>query len=323
MYRLRENGQIIYDQKEIQKNLTNYYRKLYTTEVKVDNQKVSDIVTPKLNEAESKSLDRPLTIPELGQAVKDLKNGKVGGVDGILIEFYKAFWGKLKYFMYELFCEIIADKKLHLSARRGIISLLEKIDKDPLALDSWRPISLLCADYKILAKVIARRLQEQMEKLIHNTQTGFMKCRNLGENTLRMMSLIEECENNQGSAVVISFDFRKAFDCLEFKAIDYAVAKFNVGQEFRSWIAILYTEIYSCVINNGFWGDWFQLERSTRQGCLASALIFALVIELLGCKIRTGKIRGILINGSIFLSVQYADNIWVALHPTAEILTVC
>ena len=36
---------------------------------------------------------------------------------------------------------------------------------------------------------------------------------------------------------------------------------------FRKWIHTFYTYITSCVINNGYGSDFFQLYRGVRQGC--------------------------------------------------------
>ena len=98
---------------------------------------------------------------------------KPPGTDGLPADFYKMFYRQIKDFLYELYSEILQDRKLHLSARRGVISLLEKIDRDRLEIKNWRPISLLNTDYKILAKITAERLQSAVTEYISDTQTGF------------------------------------------------------------------------------------------------------------------------------------------------------
>ena len=64
-----------------------------------------------------------------------------------------------------------------ISQRRGIISLINKKDKDTSLLENLRPISLLNVDYKILTKVIAKRLEKLLPKIINPDQTGYVKGR--------------------------------------------------------------------------------------------------------------------------------------------------
>ena len=59
---------------------------------------------------------------------------------------------------------------LSISQRRGIISLIPKKNKDNTILESLRPISLLNVDYKILTKVIAKRIENVLPTLINSDQ---------------------------------------------------------------------------------------------------------------------------------------------------------
>ena len=72
--------------------------------------------------------------------------------------------------------------KLSISQRRGIITLIPKPNKDTTVLDNLRPISLLNTDYKILTRVIAKRLEKVLPKIINPDQTGYIKNRYIGEN---------------------------------------------------------------------------------------------------------------------------------------------
>ena len=99
------------------------------------------------------------------------------------------------------------------------------------------------------------------------------------------------------SATVTQVDFEKAFDSIEWSFLFHALKKFNFGEKFINWIKILYTDIQSCVGNNGFFSPFFKLTRSIRQGCPISALLFLLVAEVLAINIRSdNNIKGIKIN---------------------------
>ena len=309
-------GKTIQGKQEILNEITGFYKELYADNTSFDDTYVKDLVTPKISDQSREELEKDITMGEIAQAVKDIKPNKVPGTDGLTGNFYKMFFGKLKDYIYLMIQEIVHSKELHLSARRGIISLLEKPGRDRIYLRNWRPISLLNTDLKIFAKIIANRIQKVIEQFIHESQTGFMKNRLMAENIVRLLSIIDHCQNQDRSGLVISFDFMKAFDKVKWKAIYVALEKFNFGPKMIQLVQILYNNPISTVMNNGYWGEWFSLERSTRQGCVASPSIFVIVVEILGIKIRqNAQIVGLESERFTFKAMQYADDIWVALEP--------
>ena len=74
---------------------------------------------------------------------------------------------------------------------------------------------------------------------------------------------------------------------------------FNFGHHFKRCVKIAYTDIKSCVTNNGWLSSPISLERGVRQGCPLSPLLYCLVVETLGQAIRCdSSIEGIPIPGS-------------------------
>lgn len=88
------------------------------------------------------------------------------------------------------------------------MTVLPKVGKDSQCCASYRPISLLNSDTKLLAKILALRLQDHIVKLIHPDQTGYMKGREAGDNTIRALHVLHWMHNeqNQTPSVVISMD---------------------------------------------------------------------------------------------------------------------
>ena len=116
-------------------------------------------------------------------------------------------------------------------------------------------------------------------------------------------------ENEHKSGFITLIDFEKAFDSIEWPFLFKCLKKFNFGDNFISWIRILYTNIKSCVGNNGYYSDKFDVLRSVRQGCPISALQFILVAEILAINVRENdEIRGITYNNRSFQITQLADD---------------
>ena len=79
--------------------------------------------------------------------------------------------------------------------------------------------------------------------------------------------------------------------------------------EFISWVKVLYNGINSCVLNNGYFTEFFNLERGVRQGCPLSPYLFLLSVEVLGYAIRSNEqIKGIKLGDEICKLIQFADD---------------
>ena len=64
---------------------------------------------------------------------------------------------------------IINGENLQENQRKAILVLIHK-DGEPNVLKNWRPISLICTDVKIVAKILARRLKSKMNEIISHNQ---------------------------------------------------------------------------------------------------------------------------------------------------------
>ena len=312
IYRLTdESGLPIETPKEILSEIRTYYEKLYTSKGFSDPSYTDNLTIPRLSEEISSQIDEQISIAEISAALKNLNNNKCPGIDGLPAELYKVFWNKIKDFVHGLFLEIVATGQMPLSMRQSVISLLEKPGKNPTYLKSWRPLSLLNVDNKLFGKVLANRLQIALQALIHPSQTGFIKNRQLADNIHKILSLIDNCETTKEDGFLISFDFEKAFDHLEWTAIDTALDKFGFGPHYKDMVHALFANPVAYTSNNGYWAQPIFPSRGCRQGCTYSPGIFVLTVELLGISIRQNKdIQGFDIKGTCTKAGQFADDLW-------------
>jgi len=100
---------------------------------------------------------------------------------------------------------------------------------------------------------------------------------------------------------------------------------FNFGPQLRQWINEIYSDISSCILNNGFATRQFNLERGVRQGCPLSGTLFTIGIEILGNAIRrSNEIKGIEIDKRNTLKLtQYADDTTVFLKDVQSLKNLC
>ena len=77
-----------------------------------------------------------------------------------------------------------------------------------------------------------------------------------------MFDLMSYTNKNDIDAILAQIDFEKAFDSIEWSFLYKTLKALNFGDYFISWIKLLYSDIESCVGNNGYFSKFFKLSRS-------------------------------------------------------------
>jgi len=54
------------------------------------------------------------------------------------------------------------------------------------------------------------------------------------------------------TGVLVSLNFKKAFDTLEWQFIKSVLNVLNFGESVRQWTSVFYTNVENAVLNNGF-----------------------------------------------------------------------
>lgn len=214
--------------------------------------------------------------------------------------------------LWRMFSHSMEVKTLPSTLYNADISLILKPDRDGAEPASYRPISMLNLDCKIFTKILANRLNNCIESLVHKDQTGFIPNRYSFFNTRRVLDIMYYKFHSDSKHAIICLDAEKAFDQVEWGYLFGVLQRFGLGDLFISWVQLAYFNPTASVITNQEKSSPFLLERGTRQGCPLSPLLFALAIEPLAISIRENQsIRPISIGGVDHKISLYADDIAV------------
>ena len=157
---------------------TSFNSQLYNSESPIDETQMDTFFQkldfPRVSPNDHQALDAPLTLSEIKETISPMNSGKSPGPDGYPVEFYKRFSNQLAPLLLEVFNHSYSQGSLPATLRQSSISLIHKKDKDPLNCASYRLISLLPVDVKILAKILARCLGPIVPLIILEDQTGFI-----------------------------------------------------------------------------------------------------------------------------------------------------
>ena len=250
-----------------------------------------------------------------------MPNGKSPGNDGLPKEFYLAFFEVLANDMKNCFNECFNKGQLSTSQKQAVITLINKPGKDVRHLKSWRPISLLNVDAKIISKILAARLTDLLPKLISEDQTAYVKDRYIGEPIRLVQDIMHYTDQNQIPGILFAADFSAAFDSLDYSFMFAALKHYNFHENFVRWVKTMHNNVESCVLNAGYSTGYFKLERGTRQGDPLAPYLFILILGILCEKVRQNKsIRGILVGNREVKQCLYADDTTYFFKDTASLL---
>ena len=250
----RPDGTYTREPTEILSMQREFYKQLYTSRQGITKSEIQQYIQgvqmQSLNEEEQELCEGELKVEECHQALKTFAKNKAPGNDGITIEFYQKFWPVFGKLLVNALNEGYREGELTSSQRQAVITLLDK-GKDRTLLKNWRPISLLNTDYKIATKALSNRIKQLLPNLINKDQVGYVQGRNILENIRTLQDIVTYTKEQNMPGMLICIDFEKAFDSVEWNFLDAMLRKYNFGSSFRKWVTTIYSNISSCIINNG------------------------------------------------------------------------
>jgi hypothetical protein len=175
---------------------------------------VDNLNFKRLNLVDCGSLTRPFLEAEVKDAVWDCDSFKSPGLDGVNFVFFKDFWIELKGDVMRFMSEFHRNGKLTKGINSTFIALIPKVDS-PQRLNEFRPISLVGSLYKILANVLANRLRLVIGSVISESQTAFVKDRQILDGILIANEVVDEARKSRKELMLFKVDFEKAHDSMD------------------------------------------------------------------------------------------------------------
>lgn len=276
------------------------------------------IEMPTLNGEDTNLLEISISIGKIDKAIDDLGKGKLPAPDGIDATFYKAFKEDMAAALHEVFSESLDCGTPPPSFNRAHTVLIPKGKEQHVLrkVTGYRPITQTKVDYKVFMKVLARRLQGVIYKLVGSHQTCGIKRRSIFTNIHVARSILEYCDAALLEVAMLQIDLAKAFDMVPHNILFMLAEYVGLGAIICKGIRLAYKSSTTNLIVNGELSQRIQVLSSVRQGCPLSPLLFALFLEPLYQKvIHHAGINGFRLQSCEVRVLAYADDIaFFAVH---------
>ncbi|KAL3824228.1 hypothetical protein ACJIZ3_020257 [Penstemon smallii] len=198
-----------------------------------------------------------------------IESNKSPGPDGFPPVFYNFFWNITNHAVVSAVQAFIKFKMLPAALNHTFITLIPKIQQ-ACKFEHFRPISLCNVIYKIITKILAKRLKPLLDNFIAPNQTAFIQGSNIQENSIILHEIMHYLSKK-----------KKAFDRLEWGLLTLILRCLGFCDLFVDWISLCITSCsYSILINGASFG-FFKPTPGIRQGDPLSPFLFIIYGELL------------------------------------------
>ncbi|EYC04314.1 hypothetical protein Y032_0088g2137 [Ancylostoma ceylanicum] len=309
LFQLKDgSGEMCRTKADISRLIKQFYEELYTSKVDIT-------YTPMPVKDEC----LPFLEDEVDAALKNMKGGRTPGHDRITIEMVK--WGSrmLIPLITELFNQCLHSGKVPENMADSLTILLHK-KGDPSQLKNYRPISLLSVLYKLLTKVISKRVERVLDAEQPREQAGFRKNYSTIDHLHAINELIERCSEYRMPLYIAFIDYEKAFDTVETNSL------WNVLQEqgVQSQLITLLRGIYASAQSMFKVGETtipVKICRGVRQGDTISPKLFIATLEHVFRKLSWNDF-GLAVNGNFLTNLRFADDVVLLAKSAEELQTM-
>ncbi|KAL4346365.1 hypothetical protein GQ457_17G012800 [Hibiscus cannabinus] len=267
-----------------------------------------------LSETSAMNLERPFTCEEVWEAISTADGSRAPSPDGFNLDFFKKFWPAVKHNVMDFFENFHEGTLVDVSINHSFISLIPKVST-PEKVDDFRPISLVGSLYKILTRVLSRRLAGCLGEVISEHQFSFTAGKQLADCALIENEVIDFLSRNNREAILF-----KAYDTVDWNFLDLVLQRMGFGTKWRWWVNMCISSASISVLINGVPSSRFNIKRGLRQGCPLSPLLFNLIGEALSVLICSAVNKGILKGVSIgdigfpVSHIKFADDLMLFLE---------
>ncbi|KAL6572341.1 hypothetical protein OROMI_013299 [Orobanche minor] len=318
---IRDNGCLITNPEDIQVSAVNYFSNCFAEQMPILDELDPNLVPKIITHDQNNMLCFTPTIDEIRNCVFDMEVDSVAGPDGFGIKFFQSCWDIISSDVFDAVVDFFSGSPMPRAFTTTTISLIPK-NNNPQSWKDFRPISLCNSTYKIISKILSKRLATILPSFINSAQSGFIKGRNITDNILTAHEVTHDISQSMTNTI-IKLDMEKAYDRINWNFIFQVMTRFGFSVVWVNFIKSCISNCWFSILVNGQSSGFFKSDRGIRQGDPLSPLIFAIAADYFSRSIDKMFDR----NPTMFYKIKknvkithlaYADDILIFLNATKK-----
>ena len=256
----------------------------------------------------NEELQQPFTEEEITTTLSHMCPTKAPGPDGLPAVIFQKHW--------KLVREGVVNTCLHILNEQGNIAplnhtyfaLIPKVEK-PKKVAEYRPISLCNVIYRIMAKTIANRLKEILQKIISPSYSVFIPNTLITDNVIIGYESLHKIRHSKGKKngfVAIKLDISTAYDQVEWSFVKATMLILGFSLCWIDLIMRCITTTSFSVLINGVAKGLIKSQRGLRQGCQLFPYLFILCAEVFSILLMQAE------NQNLIHGLRFGNNVTVS-----------
>nr|XP_025628637.1 uncharacterized protein LOC112721825 [Arachis hypogaea] len=259
------HGRLVRNQARIKVAIRGFYKELYRQEY-VPRIGFKDGLVRQIDGAEAAALEAMPSVEEIREAVWDCESSKAPSSDGYNMNFIKKCWEDIGQEFIGAVMEFFQTARLPSDTNVTWVMLAPKL-VGAKEIKDFRPISMMGCVYKVISKVLVRKMRTVMPGLVGETQSAFVQGRKIHDGALIVCETVQWLKTSRKKVAIIKLDFQKAYDRVRWSFVDIVLQKMGFEQRWRNWVKECLSTASMSVLVNGSPTRPFKMERGLRQGC--------------------------------------------------------